>query len=278
MAWYPRLDDVVEWLARDRWLSLAKYLERLLSTEGRAGGQGISSTTPADEQVGIGIADPAYLLHLSAPADTARETLLYAQVEDAARDLFAIGNGTTTAGRFTPFVYGQIESSSAVQCLSLMGQTNASNDTGTVPLILLMGRLYPDADPDPLNAASYTNAGVRPILEVRNRTGTTTALRVEANLDVKAMGGHLTVETAGKGLKVKEGANATSGTATLVAGTIVVNTTAVTASSRIQLTGQVNGVAGALRVSARTAGTSFTITSSNAGDAGAVAWLIIDPA
>lgn len=249
---------------------------------GRSGGQGIASSTAADEQVGIGISDPSYLLHLSAPADAVnRETLLYAVVEDASRDLFAMGNGTTTASRFTPFVYGQVESSSAVQTLSFMGQTNVSNDTGTTPLILIMGRRYPDADPDPLNAATYTDIATRPILEVRNRSAATTALRVEANLDVKMVGGNLTVETAGKGLKVKEGTNATMGVATLVAGTVTVNTTAVAANSRIFLSAQnTAGVAlhGELTVSARVAGTSFTILSTNGGDVRQVAWLILAPA
>ena len=89
--------------------------------------------------------------------------------------------------------------------------------------------------------------------------------------------GDLNVTTVGKGLKVKEGTNAKQGVATLVAGTVTVSNTAVTASSRIQLTGQDNNATGALRVSARTAGTSFVITSSNAGDTGVVAYEIFEP-
>lgn len=79
-------------------------------------------------------------------------------------------------------------------------------------------------------------------------------------------------------LKLREGANAASGAATLVAGTVVVATTKVTANSRIQLTGQDGSVIGALRVNARVVGTSFTISSSNAGDSGVVAWQIVEPA
>lgn len=86
--------------------------------------------------------------------------------------------------------------------------------------------------------------------------------------------------TAGNGLYVKEGSNATMGTATLSAGTVVVSTTKVTANSRIYLS--VNGGTltniGALYISARTAGTSFTISSSNILDASTVAWIIIEPA
>lgn len=84
---------------------------------------------------------------------------------------------------------------------------------------------------------------------------------------------------AGKGLQVKEGTNAKMGTAVLVAGTVTVSTTAVTANSRIFLTNQVlGGTAGFLRVSARTAGTSFAITSSSGSDASTVAWWMVEPA
>jgi len=89
--------------------------------------------------------------------------------------------------------------------------------------------------------------------------------------------GNIDVATAGKGLQVKEGTNAKQGTATLSSGTAVVSNTSVTASSRIFLTAQDNSTAGALRVSARTAGTSFTITSSNGTDSGVVAYEIFEP-
>jgi hypothetical protein len=87
------------------------------------------------------------------------------------------------------------------------------------------------------------------------------------------------VETAGAGLRVKEGANAKQGTAVLVAGAVTVADTAVTANSRIFLTSQVDGGApGFLRVSARVAGTSFTVTSSSGTDTSTVAYEIFEPA
>jgi hypothetical protein len=85
------------------------------------------------------------------------------------------------------------------------------------------------------------------------------------------------VTTAGQGLAVAEGSNAKQGTATLSGGTVVVSNTSVTASSRILLTAQDNSSTGALRVSGRTAATSFAITSSNAGDSGVVAFEIFEP-
>lgn len=89
----------------------------------------------------------------------------------------------------------------------------------------------------------------------------------------------LRIGTAGRGLRVAEGSNAKMGTAVLVGGTLVVSTTAVTANSRIFLTCQTpGGTPGFLRVSARTAGTSFTILSSSGTDTSTVAWMIVEPA
>lgn len=99
---------------------------------------------------------------------------------------------------------------------------------------------------------------------------------VPAELDVS---GNLAL-AAGAGFRIAEsGAGAKQGIATLVAGAAVVNTTAVAANSRIFLTAQTTGgTPGALRVSARTAGASFTITSTSGSDTSAVAWHIFDPA
>ncbi len=84
---------------------------------------------------------------------------------------------------------------------------------------------------------------------------------------------------AGKGLRIKEGTGAKMGVATLAAGTVTVANTSVTATSRILLTCQTpGGTPGFLYVSARTAGTGFTITSSSSSDTSVVAWLIFEPA
>ena len=91
-------------------------------------------------------------------------------------------------------------------------------------------------------------------------------------------GVNLAVHSAGNGLRVAEGSNAKQGTATLVAGTVTVSNTSVTANSRILLTIQTpGGAVGAVYVSARTAGTSFTITSTSGTDTSTVAYEIIEP-
>ena len=91
--------------------------------------------------------------------------------------------------------------------------------------------------------------------------------------------GDVTIATVGAGLRVKEGVNARMGVDTLVAGSVVVNTAAITANSRIFLSGQNSaGVHGELTVSARTAGTSFTISSGNVADTRSIGWMIVEPA
>jgi hypothetical protein len=87
------------------------------------------------------------------------------------------------------------------------------------------------------------------------------------------------VNNPGQGLAVAEGSNAKQGiTGAMTGGTITVANTSVTASSRIFLTAQnTGGTAGALRVSARSAGVSFTITSSSGSDTSTVAYQIFEP-
>jgi hypothetical protein len=79
---------------------------------------------------------------------------------------------------------------------------------------------------------------------------------------------------------VSSGTNITRirhGVATLSGGTIAVSDTSVTAVTRIFPAAQDNNTTGALRISARTPGTSFTITSSNGADSGVVAYEEVEP-
>ena len=109
----------------------------------------------------------------------------------------------------------------------------------------------------------------------RTLFGTTT----DNGTDQIQSAGHIATTVAGQGFKIKEGLNAKMGSATLVAGTVTVSNTSVTANSKIFLTSNVDGgTPGFLRVSARTASTSFTITSSSLLDTSTVAWLIVEPA
>lgn len=92
-------------------------------------------------------------------------------------------------------------------------------------------------------------------------------------------GTELKIGTVGGVLKIAEGANATSGVVTLVAGTATVVTTKVTATSRIQLTPQTLGTVTSPKpvgVTARNPGVNFTVTSGDPTDTSVIAWVIVE--
>ena len=117
------------------------------------------------------------------------------------------------------------------------------------------------------NYAAITTSGLVGI----GTSAPTDSLEVSGNIRISGT----------NGLIIKEGANGTMGTATLNGiNAVVINTTKVTATSRIFLTTFGNPAAapiGTPYVSARTAATSFSIKSSVAGDLNKVAWIIISP-
>lgn len=97
--------------------------------------------------------------------------------------------------------------------------------------------------------------------------------------------GNFIVQQVGKGLYVKEGSNAKQGIATLVAGTVTVANTSVTANSRIFLQRQTDGgTVGASYSITRSAGISFTVTAkdgagaTNTTDTSILAYQIFEPA
>jgi len=111
-----------------------------------------------------------------------------------------------------------------------------------------------------------------------NHSSTPLTLNISALANMNAIVSSSPI--AALGFKIKEGlGHSRMGVATLAAGTKVVSTTAVTSTSRIILTSQIDGgTVGFLRISARVVGTSFTIRSSSASDTSTVAWVIMEPA
>lgn len=140
-------------------------------------------------------------------------------------------------------------------------------------------KLRPEGLADNDGEVQLTNGAAGSVVTLTSETGSaadTNLYRAAAN--VLATDDDLSLKTAGKGLSIKEGSNAKMGTATLVGGAATVATTAVGATSRVFLTSQVDGgTPGWLRVSTRTAATSFVITSSSGTDTSTVAWVILDP-
>jgi hypothetical protein len=99
-----------------------------------------------------------------------------------------------------------------------------------------------------------------------------------SNSQLSLTGADLDIASAGNGLRIKEGANARMGVSgAMVAGTITIANTSVTASTRVFLSHAVAG--GALGALSRTinAGVSFTINSSSNTDTSTVNWLLIEP-
>lgn len=89
--------------------------------------------------------------------------------------------------------------------------------------------------------------------------------------------GNLALSTIGNGITIKEGTNARIGSSVLVAGSVTVSNTSVTNNTVILLTCQIEGgTPGFLRISTRTPGTSFVITSSNGADTSTVGWVMFE--
>lgn len=176
-------------------------------------------------------------------------------MDDDPIGFLSLENGTVVAARFIPLISAQ---SPAVPGLAgLVVRTNVLEASGANAII--------DFRSTALGAAPATRR------MFTFRRGGDLAISGDAT-------GNLLIEIAGQGLRVKEGSNAKQGVATLVSGTVTVANTSVTADSRILLTGQDNNATGALRVSARTPGVSFTITSSDVAATGVVAYEIFEPA
>lgn len=107
-------------------------------------------------------------------------------------------------------------------------------------------------------------------------TGTTPILAIVGNTNIT---GNLSLLTAGNKISIATGSNASVGTATLVAGTVTVSTTAVTSSSKIFLTDATTGALtniGTPTVGTIVNGTSFVINSSNILDTSNINWFIIN--
>lgn len=89
--------------------------------------------------------------------------------------------------------------------------------------------------------------------------------------------GQLGITDIGSGISIAEGSDAKMGLATLVAGTVTVSNTSVTANSRIFLTNNAPSLLiGTLAVTNIVPGVSFDITSTELTETSSVAWLIIE--
>ena len=139
-----------------------------------------------------------------------------------------------------------------------------------------MSYLLMSANENWTNIANGTNIS----LQV-TRNATTTLRQVATILNSSASISGVAISDQGSGFLIKEGSNARMGVVTLSGGSATVLNNTVTANTRIFLT--VNSqsslnLLGFLRVTGRTPGVSFTISTGIALDFGSViGWLLIEP-
>lgn len=88
--------------------------------------------------------------------------------------------------------------------------------------------------------------------------------------------GDILASTAGKGLRLKSGSNQRAGNATLVAGTVTVNNTTVTANTLVHLTRKTAGGTIGNATYTLSAGNSFTITSDSASDTSVFTYILTE--
>ena len=159
----------------------------------------------------------------------------------------------------------------------------------TVSTTIRMGVNTTPAAINSLQVNGQTSAAGNNSLAVHNLTGTSnslivtndgkTGLGVAAPAEKLEVAGNVKLTTAGNKIFIATGANASAGTATLVGGTVTVNTTAVTANSLIHVNHLTPIVTqGILSVppASIVAGTSFVINSSSVADASVITWWIIN--
>jgi len=95
-------------------------------------------------------------------------------------------------------------------------------------------------------------------------------------VSLKTAGTEKFAVAANGGIRLKSGANTSAGRATLVAGTVTVANTSVTANSLIFLTVSTAGGTRGYLSTTKSAGTSFTITSTSATETSVVDWHIVE--
>lgn len=247
--------------------------------------------------------------------DTMSGPLSISQNAAAVTPLELVNNTNTTASTELYFVEMQQNSSDAFLFRRKVDASTGHNDfrnvgaTNAPPINTLVapnGIDYSDWTFDGTNTELETSTGdlnLRPnlngVVDYTGNvniwsTGHTPKLRIGNNgfsaaLDIYHDGGnaHLSSTTGGinvdsaanlQKLNVVTGSNKSAGTGTLSGGTATISTTAVTANSLIFLTDTASSLTnvGVMSVTSKSAGTSFTVTSTNVLDTSTFNWLIIN--
>lgn len=181
-----------------------------------------------------------------------------------------IGSGTET-----PQTHGSVAASVGLLDNGLSG--GAAPPTAPTPnAVVLQGWA---GEPSANVAFSITDSTNASWLSI-TRHGAINTIQAIATQNKMSAGLGLDITGIGHGVAVAEGTNGMQGAVTLSGGTATVANTNVNGFSRIMLTAQALGTVTtpqALAVTARTNGTSFTITSASASDTSVVAYEIFQP-
>jgi len=242
----------------------------LFSTNNATKGKIIFGTSAYDEvnnRMGFGTITPAYLVEANKSTNgaeriaitnpnsgTSAQALLQSSNGTASFQAGVAGTGYTTAGLITAgTVYFQ--SNSATKLLF-----RASSNSLAPPIIFATSDGSTDTERWRIDwtTGNFSNTGA-------------------AGTEKIHISGNLLLGTAGNKIKITTGTNASVGTATLVAGTVTVSTTAALTASLIYVTVKTpGGTQGFLSVPTITNATSFVINSTSATETSTVNWWIIN--
>lgn len=202
------------------------------------------------------------------------------RVTAVSTDTFTITRAQEGSSARTVVIGDQIANTETVKTFTDI--ENFLNGTTTAPILLAPQVTGTSGN---LSITAATNGGDYNIfsangnqtLAIFGSAGNTLNLNLlDGNLTLGA--GSITLSTAGAKLNIATGSNASAGTGTLSGGTVTISTTAVTSSSLIFLTDTSTSTTnvGSLTVSAKTAGTSFVVTSTLALDTSTFNWMIVN--
>jgi hypothetical protein len=182
-------------------------------------------------------------------------------VASAIRNFLSINGGVTNA----------LTNGSTGNILNI---TPTYNNTGGISTNTIRGIYY---NPTLTSLTGTTHIGLELVSgsNYLNSTSGNTGIGLASGAtitDKLTVAGNLNLNTAGNKINIATGSNASVGSS----GTVTVSTTAVTASSIILLTLQNCSTCGTPYISAKTASTSFVITSTNVLDGSIVAYQIIN--
>ncbi|WP_220017912.1 hypothetical protein [Candidatus Rhabdochlamydia oedothoracis] len=188
-----------------------------------------------------------------------------------------VGSSATNASNLIHLTArGTVLAPTANQRGDILAEWGVRGYNGTGFAAASMGSLLMKANENWTTTSNGTNISFQVTSNITN-----TLRQVATILNSSASISGVAISELGAGFLIKEGSNARMGVVTLSAGTATVLNSTVTANTRIFLT--VNrqsslNLLGFLRVSGRTPGVSFSISTGIALDFGSVvSWLLIEP-